>query len=168
MEQIRQPGPGEEPILILLNWRKKKLFIQNSAREFGERFQREHLLELYEKRIRWSTKEFQRIDEAGNIGWITDTVNLVKDSESGDIYMYACTSDSGLRHKWEGMINGTAEKDPDTGIYTVQTVRKIFEALSGRGSKTECALSLIRMLGEEQNERAPPFCGSGLFDGNGH
>lgn len=141
----------------IIELEKKKLFIQNSAREFGERFQWEHLLELYEKRIRWSTKEFQRVDEAGNIGWITDTVNLVKDSESGDIYMYACTSDSGLRHKWEGMINGTAEKDPDTGIYTVQTVRKIFEALSGRGSKTECALSLIRMLGEEQNEELHRF-----------
>lgn len=130
---------------------KKYLFALNSGKKFQERFERENLLQFYEKGDVWSTQEYRRVDEAGNISWIKDVVNLVRDADTGDIRMYACCIDSQIRHDWEKRSKGEIVRDSVTGLYNVETVKNIAKALIRGKNGTSCAFSLIRTMGEEKN-----------------
>lgn len=141
---------------------RTKLFDRTAGKVFQERFQRESLLKAFEAGECWSTREYRRIDGGGNIHWMSDAVNLVRDAKTRDVYMFGCFFDAEKRHEWEKLAGGEITRDPVTGIYTAETVKKIAEALAEqKGGK--CGLAMIRMIGnflpreKEESEKLQRF-----------
>lgn len=128
-----------------------RMFGESDRRKFMARFERKHLLEDYEKGKLWSSCEYRRVDGAGDIGWISDVVNLVQDPGTHDIYMFACFTDIRRRHEWENGITEGIFRDPVSGLYDCQTARRMTEYLISNGSGKSCALSLIRLAGIDVN-----------------
>lgn len=130
--------------------RSVRLFREAERREFDRRFSRENLLEDFRKGRVWTAGEYQSVDDGGSIRWISAAINLQEDPQSGEVYMFACITDSQQRHMWEmGMKNGVF-RDPDTGLYDLTTARNMSEYILSRSGNMECAVALIRMIyGEE-------------------
>lgn len=133
----------------IIELEKKNFFIQTDAEKFGDRFSREKLFRQYEGGEIWSSEIYKRVDKGGNIGWMKDVVNLVKDPETGDITMYACCCDYQPVRDRERLVDGDVRKDPHSGLYTIHTVKKIAEALLAGERQGSCALALLRTAGEE-------------------
>lgn len=134
------------------------LFARSDEKKFLERYKRSRLLKAYRDGEVWSAQEYQKVDEAGNIGWFMDLVNLVRDAETGDICMYAFGMDSQLRHDWEKLAEGEVQRDSVTGFYVMNTARDIVKALLKKQKENgQCALSLIRIMGGERSRDTQRF-----------
>ena len=131
----------------IIDIERARLFLENEGNGFAERFSREKLLEAYSEGNLWSTVEYRRIDSAGNIRWMKDLVNLVREPKSGDIYMFVCFCDSQQRHDWERAAGYDILRDEKSGVYTAGAVKMLAERLIGNGGSEECALSMIRVVG---------------------
>lgn len=134
----------------LIDSGKHCLFAKSDQKRFQERYRREQLLQDYEEGRLWSEEEYQNVDEAGVIGWVMDLVNLVKDERSGDICMYACGLDSGLRHDWEKSAGAEIRRDTLTGLYTTDTAKDIVKYLLREKNESQYAFSLIDITGRER------------------
>lgn len=146
-----------KPYSGLVKSRKQNLFRQNDQEKFQVKYGRERLLQNYEEGQLWLTEEYQHVDEAGTIGWIMILVNLVKDEKSGDICMYAGSLDSEIRHEWEKLAVEEVRRDSLTGLYTMDTVKDIVTYLIREEKESQCALSLIHMIGGERCENTQRF-----------
>lgn len=131
----------------IIGMERVKLFGRSDGKAFERRFRRETLLKAFEEGERWSTREYRRVDEGGNIRWMSDTVNLVRDTKTQDIYVFGCFFDTEKRHEWENQAGGEIVRDSVTGIYTAETVKKIVESISPCGTGGNCALAMIRVVG---------------------
>lgn len=125
----------------------KLLFSDRDIQKFKERFNRGNLLKQYEDGCLWSTEEYRRVDEGGNVGWISDTINLVRDPKTKSIYMFVCISNVQQRHEWERKIEGGILKDPVTRLYDYTTARRISDYLLKNNQGSSSALCLIRIQG---------------------
>ena len=79
-------------------------FIKGEGREFQERFSRKNLLKAYENMQLWSSREYHRVANGGQIRWMTDMVNLVRDKRTDEIYRCAWFSDIQQRYEWEQQL----------------------------------------------------------------
>ena len=141
----------------ILEVEKRYLFARKDERSFQERFLREKLIREYENGVLWSAEEYRNVDEAGHIGWLRAVVNLVRNVNTGDVHMYACYLDSQLCHDREKLAGDGIMRDPVTGLYDMKTVREIAKALIENSRGTKCALSLIRIMGDERSDRLRRF-----------
>lgn len=135
------------PYSEILTRRDAFLFNQADDRELEKELDRQRLLELYENGERWVTDDYQRIDNGGNIRWLTLTFELHRDNRTGDIHLYACFCDSQLRHDWEALAETEIRHDPVSGLYTGQTAKALIESLLHSAEGSLCALALIHMNG---------------------
>lgn len=136
----------------LLHAGQIQMFTKTKEEEFGKQFDRENLLAAYDRGEYWSRTDYQRVDEGGNIRWMSASVNLVKDSKTEDIRMYACLCDMQKRHDWEKMAEEPVKRDPVSGLYAEETFARIVEKLLQGGGQGNCALTMIRMIGEPWND----------------
>ncbi len=144
----------------ILAGREDRYMIRGEGNRFEERFCRENLLAAYERGEYWSSREFRRVDAGGNICWMRDTVNLLKDPDTGHILMIACFCESGWRHQWEKLTEEKAEFAEGSSLYTGQTVREIVEALLREPLDSSCALAVLSISGglEKADEGKRPGC----------
>lgn len=129
-----------------------RLFTESEKRRLRERFDRQRLLEAYEKGDLWSSAEYRRVDDGGAVQWISDAVNLVRDPKTQSVYMFACFSECQKRHEWESRIENGISRDPWTGLYDYTTAKQISSCLIENGESRQCALSLIRFVGGSDEE----------------
>lgn len=147
---------------------ERRFFMREEADAFAERFGREHILKKYEAGEYWSSREYRIVDGGGEIRWMSDTVNIVKDKKTDSIHVFACFCDTQQRHDWENLISGEVRCDPVSGLYDAGTAKKMAEALLKNDEGTECALSLVRILGGrkdetgEERERVVRFIATGM------
>ena len=126
-----------------------QLFVKSEETEFTDHFKRDTLLAAFEKGEWWFNMEYRRVDSGGNIRWMSETVNLIQDEETKDVYMYACFNDSQQRHNWEMLLGADTaiEKDAVSGLYDAPTMKKLINKLISTGKGTQCALVVIQMGG---------------------
>lgn len=122
-------------------------FIKGEGREFQERFSRKNLLKAYENSQLWSSREYHRVANGGQIRWMTDMVNLVRDKRTDEIYMFACFSDIQQRYEWEQQLEQDIEHDIENGFYNMKTARLLAEMLIKERKKAVCAMALIQING---------------------
>ena len=135
------------------------LFIRGEGLEFHERYLRENLLKAFEQGERWSSREHRVVDSGGNIRWMTDTLNLQRDPQTKDVYMFACFMDTQERHDWESLLEEGIEREGPGLPYTPQTMEKLCKKLIVKGAGTRCAVALIKLVGDMESlgggEKAP-------------
>lgn len=130
-----------------------RLFSDSERMDFREYFSRDNLLDAYEKGRLWAVGEFRRVDGGGHIRWTMYGVNLARDPATDAVYLFACFSDCQKRHEWEQEAGGEMEREPGTGLYAYPAAKKLSAYLMENGAISSCALSLIRLVGlEEERE----------------
>lgn len=136
----------------LLENGENRLFICGEGHEFLERFQRKNLLRDFQRDRRWSSRLHRWIDAGGNIRWMRDTVNLQRNEETGDIYMFANFVDDTQRHKWENLLNENIEYDESGGVYTCQTGQAMIEKLLQMKKNSKCVMAVISLVGDMEEK----------------
>ena len=136
----------------ILLMQSRHLFNENERQEFRRRFSREALLAAYENGDYWSSGEYRRVDQGGHIIWTTDAVNLTRDTRTNSVYMFACFAGCQQRHEWESRIEEGIFRDPQSGLYDYATAKRLTEYLLDSGQASNCALSLIRLVGAADAE----------------
>lgn len=124
-----------------------RLFNESEKQDFRKRFSREALLTAYKNGDYWSSGEYRRVDQGGLIRWMADTVNLIRDEKTGSIYMFVCFVGCQKRREWEARIEEGIFRDPQTRLYDYVTAKRLTEYLIESGQASDCALSLIRLVG---------------------
>ncbi len=121
---------------------RKKLFNTYDSKEFLEEFSREAMLKAASSDTVWETFRYRRIDSSGNIHWVLNTINLIKDQATQQVYLFDYVNDIERRHIWE---NGTDIGKDETGFYDMATAKQIISKLLAK--ETSCAVSLIHING---------------------
>ena len=134
----------------ILTEEKGRLFIQGEQDHFEERFSREHLLAAYRNGKRWSTEEYFRICPNGTIRWTTDMFNLQKNEEAGDVYMFACFSDSQQRKSWEEHLPEEIDRRKKNGLYSLETMMELSNHVAAMLENEQCAMSCISVIGLDE------------------
>lgn len=132
----------------LIQFEKSQFFTKTEGAEFARRFDRANLLEAFSRGEFWSSREYRRIDSGGVIRWMSDTINMVRDPQTGEIYLFACFNDIQARHDWETLLDSPAERDKRDGLYTMETA----EALAKRLMNKNCAIALIQICGDPSED----------------
>ena len=104
-------------------------------------------MKAYENSQLWSSREYHRVANGGQIRWMTDMVNLVRDKRTDEIYMFACFSDIQQRYEWEQQLEQDIEHDIENGFYNMKTARLLAEMLIKERKKAVCAMALIQING---------------------
>lgn len=143
----------------ILESKDSDLFIRGEGSGFEERYLRENLLKFYEEGRRWSSREHRIIDSGGNIRWMTDTINLQRDPQTKDIYMFACFMDTQERRDWENLLEEGVEREGEGLPYTRQTTERLCRKLMEKGNAPHCTVALLRIVGDLESlgdkDRAP-------------
>lgn len=124
-----------------------RLFGKNVGNEFHERFNRQNLLNAFERGEFWSTREHRRIDTGGNIRWMADLVNLECDPATNDVYMLVSFCDEQQRSEWERLSGVGAKRNKTDGLYSAKDAKTISEYLISKSMGTFCAMALIQIEG---------------------
>ena len=142
----------------LIQFEKKQFFTKTEGEEFARRFDRASLLAAFDRGEFWSCREYRRVDSGGIIRWMSDTMNIVRDPQSGQIYLFACFNDVQIRHDWESLLDAPAERDKRNGLYTMETAEALARRLIAAGHDAVCAAALIQICsafsGEKEAEEA--------------
>lgn len=112
----------------------------------------EAVIASYERGNSWIVAEYRRIDEQGNIQWVSNTINLITEPVSGDLYAFGYMRDVDRRKKWELALDKRVERDVTTYLYTADTTRALItNILAGeRNLSSLCALVLFDLIGLSQ------------------
>lgn len=105
------------------------------------------LLAFMERKEQWTTFEYQRIDNAGHIGWVSCSLHLHTGREEDKVQIDLWLSRLDKRHHWENMFGISIYKDPISKLYTRSTVREISTRLLEAGEQKLCALVMIEIGG---------------------
>ena len=122
---------------------KSKMFSKDDNKEYSEKLGYDSLLKVSDFDVVWRSMQYRRIDSFGNIRWVLNTVNLIKDRDFNKVYLSSYINDIEKRHKWERGIN--INIDPETGLYNRETAETIIKNVLG--SEKSCAVSLIQING---------------------
>ncbi len=129
------------------------------GREDGRPFTRQWLLEQFSAGVRWMSRVYRRVDGGGSIHWVRQTSNLVEDPLSHEVYLFLYMSRQNLLRQWEQALGGNVAREPDTGLYTQETVGLLAEAYLTRQTAGSCAAAVVllgglsRLLSEQAGAR---------------
>lgn len=90
---------------------------------------RSALISAYNRGERWLETEYRRIDGEGNVMWVSGTVKLLREPISTSIYAYLYLQDIDRRKKWETELSIVPEYDPETNMYTYETLQKVTDGI---------------------------------------
>ncbi len=122
---------------------KEKLFSTDDNKDFSHKFSRKSMLKACGGNMAWRTMEYRRIDSSGNIRWVLNTANLIKDPVTHDVYLFNYLTDIERRHNWERGVS--ISKDPATGLYDKETAEQMIKNLLN--TENGCAVSVIYING---------------------
>lgn len=98
----------------------------------------------------WLTQEYRRVDNTGNIQWVSCVLNVYPDKITGDIMFSMWQSKIENRRKWEFAFNVPVYKEPISKLYTRLTVRELATRLMANKDGRLCAVAVIKIGGLEK------------------
>ncbi len=143
---------GKTYASLVERW-SKEIFTKTDVQDFKDLFNRSYLLKCYREGRWWLTWDGRRVDEGGDIRWSQCTINLTADSEQKNVYMFACCTDAQQKYDWEKLAGGELEHHPESGLYTLKSVRRLAECLVRQGGASDCALSVVHILGKRDRKK---------------
>lgn len=128
-----------------------RVFAPEKRSSFFQTLSREKLILAYQKRgNRWLMYEYRRIDQDGDIRWVSCAINLYQHKKSKDIRIAMWISQLDKRRQWESKFDLAIGKDPISKLYTRSTVRDISMSLLEQREDKLCALVMIEIGGMTQ------------------
>lgn len=127
-----------------------RLFSSEDVKRFRKEFERECLLEEFEKGRCWFYEKCRVIDTDGSIRRISVGVNLARDPETREVCLYAYLSRLDHRTQWERCLKEKAQTDPETGVYTEETLEKLIRGLMEQGGRNVCTLVQVCIAGADE------------------
>ncbi len=124
-----------------------KIFSKDDENRLCRRFQRESLLKEYQEGSRWILDQCRIVDAGGVIRWLSIGVNLIREDETEDIYLFAYLSHMDQRKKLENAIFPSALRLSASGLYTESTMKTMAGRLMAKEENRACALAVIRVEG---------------------
>lgn len=142
--------PEEESCSLILSQELQKVFSENDRQTLAPYFDRQSLLDLFERGKRWISAKYCRVDKDGSICWVRYTANLTEDSFSGQVwlFLYQCLWDQHIH--WEQTLPEAAVHDPVIGLYDSATARLLITSLIRLRNGKRCSLALIQLGGLTQ------------------
>lgn len=123
-------------------------FIPESGEKLFSLMSRDALmLKFLEQDTQWMTYEYRRVDQSGNIGWVSCVINLYQEEEENDIHIALWLSSLEQRYHWETKFGISLYKDPVTKLYAQYTIREIAIHLLEERKHRLCALVMIEIDG---------------------
>lgn len=137
-----------------------RLFSKADEGLLRRRFGREALLGALDGGRRWVAERLRAVDAKGDIRQIYFAANMVRDSETGDVLLFAYLTDVGRIVGWEQALPGEVVRDEESGLYEMATLRAVFEATRAqaqeRAAAGSCAMALVWAEGELEEDAARP------------
>lgn len=137
-----------------------RLFAKNEEKPLRSKLGREELLRAFEEGHRWEAARFRMVDSTGSIRRLFVGANMVRNSENGDVLLFAYVSDEDRRCLWERLLDEPASFDPVTGVYDAATFETLARMQASRGFGDACALALVWIEGAREANLAEPSVAS--------
>lgn len=122
---------------------RERLFARDDRKSFENNLSRTALLQEANHEIIWKSMEYRRVYLSGSIHWVLNTVNLIKDPITENVYLFNYLNDIEHRHRLEYGIN--VIKDPITGFYGKDTIKQMIKNLINED--THSAIALVNING---------------------
>lgn len=87
--------------------------------------------------------EYRRKDENGNLSWVNATGRLLRDVESGDLYIYGTLEDINEKKNLELALKRRADYDMLTGVYNKDTAIQMIGDALAKAHKKSNSFSLL-------------------------
>ena len=107
---------------------------------------REGLLRTLREGCRWLSMECRWVDRAAAIHWVRYVLHLTGDGQTA-AFLTAYLIRLDPYRQWEAAADGEIVRDPVSGIYSRETVKRAAEAILRRGGPETCAAALLRTGG---------------------
>lgn len=127
-----------------------RAFSPGDSERLQRGFARKWLLEAFARGRSWFYDRCRMVGSEGKIQWISVGVNLSRDTETGDVCLFAYLRRENRRRKWEEGLKAAAAADPETGVYEAGSLQRLAQYLLEQGGKSLCALAAIRIGGAEE------------------
>ena len=127
----------------ILEAEKERLFLGDDSKSFMDNLSLESLFQAAKHEVVWKSLKYRRVYISGVIHWVLNTVNLIKDPISQDVYLFDYLNDIEQKKRWEYGVDIVL--DPLTGFYQRTTVLAIIKNLLE--SDSVCAIALVRING---------------------
>lgn len=126
----------------------KRTFTPEKGVQFSKMLSKNALLLAYrERKTRWMSYEYRRIDSGGMISWVSCVINLYADPQTDEVYVAMWISDLEKRHRWETKFDVNIYKDPISKLYTRSTVRELSSRLLEQKKHKLCGLVMVEIGG---------------------
>lgn len=100
-----------------------------------------------EGRRRWLSWEYQRVDDRGEVHWVSFVIWLHQEEGSEDVCMTAWISCRDQKHFRENGMSLVIDRDPRSMLYTHSTARTMAHVLMEGKKNTLCSLVLVEISG---------------------
>ncbi|MEG0751260.1 MAG: diguanylate cyclase [Oscillospiraceae bacterium] len=136
-----------ESYLENLEHEGKAIFGEADLARFKKKMSPEALFSAYQSGCGIVEVEYRRTMNEGEIRWVSNTVSLMTDSASGDIYGFGYLRDIDTRKYWELALPSHPERDATTMLFTKKTMERLAKCVIESSGDEYCALALIELQG---------------------
>lgn len=124
-----------------------RLFSEEDAKRIRTKFSRARLLTEFAEGWCWSWDKCRIVDFDGSIRWISIGANVSRDSETGDICLYAYLSRADRLLEWEKGLREAVQAEPETGLYGCDDWEKLVKNLLKKNAERLCTVVQISIEG---------------------
>lgn len=127
---------------------KNRMYSSEILKNYPHYFSLEGLVAAYEDEgERWLTYEYERIDTAGNIRWVSCVIHMYDEPSTGELHLFSWVLRLDMRRYWENSLGISVYKDPISKLYTRSTFREMSCKLMRNEKNVLCALVIIEIGG---------------------
>lgn len=125
---------------------------ENDRMRITERASIEALTAAYKNGIARVDIEYRRRSAGGAVRWYSNTIVMMTDPISGDLYGFVYLRDIDVRKHWEMLLPVNAQMDSTMLIYAEDTLRRMINSVidARRDTKASCILALINIDGVDE------------------
>lgn len=127
-----------------------RFFSPDDRQTLSAYFDRRQLIHMFESGERWLAQDYRRVDDDGNIRWVTSVINLTREPLTQNVCLFWYLMQSDLCRQRELELGIEAVRDAVTGLYDRATARAMIERQMARSSFHEYAIAMIQLGGLER------------------
>lgn len=115
----------------------------------------QNLMSAFEHGGNFIVVQYKQNNAQGQIKWVSNIINLLKDPISGDLYAFSYLRDIDKRKRHELALPQRIERDINTYLYSAETTKHLVNYIisQNKGSDKLCALTIMNLSGLEQMKK---------------
>ncbi len=115
----------------------------------------QNLISTFEHGSNFIVVQYKQNNAQGQIKWVSNIINLLKDPVSGDLYAFSYLCDIDRRKLYELALPQKIEKDIDSYLYSAETTKHLVNHVISQNKQSDklCALTVMSLPGLEQMKK---------------